>query len=467
MLERDDIQGLVLSGYASTPRSRYFFVRFAGRAGAREWLSRLLPRITTATRGERNDTRRLNVALSATGLAALGLPPEALATFPREFVQGMAHVERSRVLGDVGANAPSGWEFGHDAASRVDALLVVYAATDAELDDWSADIDDELERFGISSHEEDTYLPADGREHFGFKDGITNVRIETWPRLRNRNPFDPRVPPGEFLLGYLNAYRRFPDSPRVPVRRGTRPFPRVVDGGRALDLGENGTYVAVRKLEQDVPGFWRFAAARGTELFPDDPSGAAEHFASLVVGRTRDGVPMAVPPSGSGGPPAHPNRFGYREGGEPVTRCPIGAHIRRANPRDGLGDDPAASLAHVRAHRVIRRGRLYGPAFAPEAPSPQGGRGLVFMALCANLRRQFEFIHESWLQSPKFGGLTHERDPLVGSGDPLAHEGEPEAFSLQDGLVRRRCSIERFVTVRGGAYLFMPGLRSLAYLSEP
>jgi len=465
MLERDDIQGLVLSGYASTPRSRYFFVRFAG-SGAREWLSRLLPRLTTATRGERKDTRRLNLALSATGLAALGLPEEALATFPREFVQGMADDERSQVLGDCGVNAPAHWDFGHDPATRVDALLLLYAATEAELDDWSADIEEELERFGLVAHEEDTYLPENGREHFGFKDGITNVRLETWPRLRHRNRFEPRVPAGEFLLGHRNAYSRFPDSPRVPVRRGTRSFPRIVDGGRAMDLGENGTYVAVRKLAQDVGGFWRFASARGAELFPDEPEGGAERFASLLVGRTLDGAPLALPPSEAGAAPQL-NRFGYREGGELGTRCPVGAHIRRANPRDGLGDDPAESLGHVRAHRVIRRGRLYGPSVEPGTAADPRPRGLMFMAFCANLRRQFEFIHESWLNGPKFGGLTHERDPLVGSGAPLSSAAGEETFSLQEGSVRRRCSLERFVTVRGGAYLFMPGRRALAYLAEP
>jgi hypothetical protein len=89
------------------------------------------------------------------------------------------------------------------------------------------------------------------------------------------------------------------------------------------------------------------------------------------------------------------------------------------------------------------------------------------MALCANLRRQFEFVHETWLNNPKFGGLTQERDPLVGSGPLPENAGGRETFSLQEGLVRRRCSLERFVTVRGGAYLFMPGLRAIAYLAEP
>ena len=89
------------------------------------------------------------------------------------------------------------------------------------------------------------------------------------------------------------------------------------------------------------------------------------------------------------------------------------------------------------------------------------------MALCANLRRQFEFVQETWLNGPKFSGLTHERDPLVGSGPPLASGDGRETFSLQGEGMRRSCSLERFVTMRGGAYLFLPGLRGLSYLAEP
>lgn len=464
MLERGDIQGLVLSGYASTPRSRFFVIRFQGEGG-RAWLGRILPRITTGTRREHRATERVNLGLSATGLRALGLPEESLATFPREFVQGMTDRERSLVLGDSGVHEPEGWDFGGNDGTRVDAVLFTYAATDAELDELSAELEDDFERFGLEVREEDAYLPADRREHFGFRDGISQVKVGGGWRLRSRNRFDPRVPPGEFVLGYRNAYGRYPDSPKAPIRSGTRRMPRLTDARRAMDLGENGTFLALRKLAQDVAGFWSYAAARGDELFPGEPR-AAERFASLLVGRTLDGAPLAREP-GVTFTERDLNRFGYRDGDRPTTRCPFGAHVRRANPRDGLGDDPNESLLQVRAHRLIRRGRLYGPPLERGAVDDQKPRGLLFLALCANLRRQFEFVQETWLNNPKLFGLTHERDPLVGSGAPLDGADGRETFSLQAGGVRRRCSLERFVTVRGGAYLFMPGVRALAYLAEP
>jgi Dyp-type peroxidase family len=465
MLERGDIQGLVLSGYASSPRARCFLLRFAGGGGgAKPWLSRIFPRVTTGTRGERSARVRVNVGLSATGLRALGLPEASLATFPREFVQGMADPERSLVLGDVGAQAPEHWEFGGNERTRVDAALLTYAADDAELDELSAELEEDFERFGIEASEEDSYLPADRHEHFGFRDGISNVRLAGGLRFRNDNPFDLRVPPGEFVLGHLNAYGRFPESPRAPIRQGTRRMPRFTDARRAMELGENGSFLVLRKLAQDVAGFRGYVSREGNAVFPDDPR-AAERFASLLVGRAQDGTPLARDPALGRG--SEPNRFGYRDGEALTTRCPLGAHVRRANPRDGLGEDPAESLAHVRAHRLVRRGRLYGERLAPGAADDRQARGILFLALCANLRRQFEFVQETWLNGPKFSGLTHERDPLVGSGPPLASGERGETFSLQGEGMRRSCSLERFVTMRGGAYLFLPGLRGLAYLAEP
>jgi len=464
MLERRDIQGLVLSGYASTPRARCFVIRFT-TDGAKPWLSRIYPRVTTGTWREHRARARVNVALTVTGLRALGLSDDSLATFPREFVQGMADPERSLVLGDVGAQAPERWEFGGNDRTRADAVLLTYAVDDAELDELSAELEEDFERFGIEASEEDSYLPDDRHEHFGFRDGISNVRLATGLPLRNKNPFDLRVPPGEFLLGHLNAYGRFSESPQAPIREGTRRMPRLTDAHRSMALGENGSFLVLRKLAQDVAGFRSYVAREGNAVFSGDPQ-AAERFASLLVGRTQDGAPLARDPAHERGT-SDLNRFGYREGERLTARCPFGAHIRRANPRDGLGDDPAESLAHVRGHRLIRRGRLFGPPLAAGAADDRQARGILFLALCANLRRQFEFVQETWLNGTKFSGLTHERDPLVGSGTPLAGEDGGETFSLQGEGIRRSCSLERFVTMRGGAYLFLPGLRGLAYLAEP
>jgi hypothetical protein len=132
--------------------------------------------------------------------------------------------------------------------------------------------------------------------------------------------------------------------------------------------------------------------------------------------------------------------------------------MRRANPRDTLHDDSPRSLQIVNRHRIIRRGRPY------EEPGDDGGpprRGLVFIAINVDLQRQFEFIQQTWINSPKFAGLYEDKDPIAGDNDGTG------VFTIQERPARRRIpGLARFVTVRGGAYFFLPGMRALRRLAE-
>jgi deferrochelatase/peroxidase EfeB len=466
MPDFDDIQGLVFSGYRREPEACYHLVRFEGGA-AGPWLSQLLGRLTSSVYEQRGDGPRLNVAFTARGLAALGLAPEALATFPREFLQGMGHPERSRVLGDRGESAPEHWEFG-GPATDFDALVLSYATSAEELAAETEALEDDFDRFELEATAERVYWPEDEREHFGFVDARSNPRFWGGPwRSKNsvwfRNRFDPRVPLGEFVLGYRNAYRRIARGPRAPILLGrTRPMPPRTDAGRAVNLGQNGSFLALRKLRQDVAGFRRFTEEEGVRLFPESADQAGARLAAHLVGRWPNGAPLR---RGQLHEPeaAELQRFGYR--GEEAAGCPVGAHIRRANPRDALGDSPRESLAHVRAHRLIRRGRLYGPRLAPGVSDDGVERGLMFLAIVADLARQFEFVVQSRLDNPKFGGLFQERDPLAGSATGATGD-EPERFTLSSDPLPVELDVRRFVRVRGGAYLFLPGLRALAYLAE-
>jgi hypothetical protein len=68
----------------------------------------------------------------------------------------------------------------------------------------------------------------------------------------------------------------------------------------------------------------------------------------------------------------------------------------------------------------------------------------------------------------KFDGLAEESDPIVGGRGPISGCPVTSTFSLpQAGGVRRRITgLPQFVTVRGGAYFFLPGLRALRYLTS-
>jgi hypothetical protein len=87
-------------------------------------------------------------------------------------------------------------------------------------------------------------------------------------------------------------------------------------------------------------------------------------------------------------------------------------------------------------------------------------QGLQFVALNANLGRQFEFVQHSWLNDPKFAGLDRDLDPLV------APRGPDGVFTIPAEPFRTRlCGLPRFVTTLGGGYFFLPGLRALRYLA--
>ena len=165
---------------------------------------------------------------------------------------------------------------------------------------------------------------------------------------------------------------------------------------------------------------------------------------------------------------AKANDFGYFNEDPDGLRCPIGAHIRRANPRDSLDPDPGsrASVAINKRHRILRRGRGYGPRITVEEAlrgdeEPDEPRGLHFLCLNANIARQFEFIQHTWVNDPKFAGLYDDPDPLVG-----ARSGNRGDVTIQGRPVRTRLQgMPEFTSVRGGAYFFLPGIRALRYLA--
>ena len=297
-------------------------------------------------------------------------------------------------------------------------------------------------------------------EHFGFVDGLSDPRIEgTWQADRDDGKSSPAnlMKPGEFILGYQSGDGS--TTPGVPIEPRLDPhglLPPVSGPGELRDFGRNGTFLVARQLSQDVAEFRRFTAEAAGVAPSQYGTRAAEAVAARVVGRWRSGTPLVDTV-----PPDDPNAFSF--GSDPHGfGCPIGAHIRRANPRDSLGVDGAAAQASANRHRLMRRGRPYGP------PLPQGTleddgveRGLMFVCLNADIERQFEFIQQNWINNPTFGGLYAERDPLIGATAPPAH------LTIQVNAVCERIEgLSRFVGVVGGGYFFMPGMSALRYLAR-
>jgi Dyp-type peroxidase family len=456
-LEKTDIQGLVFSGYPKNPFAFYVLLEIVEPRRARAWLRRLADDVTTGEPPCYGTTT--NVALTAGGLRALGMPETVLATFSREFREGMsAEDHRSRILGDTDDSAPSLWHWGGPRSSP-HLMLMLYAKDDLSLQRCLAE---RRAEYGGALREifvRDTLMLPDRREHFGFADGIAQPSIVG--SARNK-PF--AIKTGEFVLGYPNEYDKIPVSPSVPetLDSGRRlpPFPRNHQEGR--DFGKNGTYLVVRQLEQDVEGFWH-----AMEEYGRGPSGTLDRdqairLAAKCVGRWPSGAPLVTSPERDEPKHAKDNDFKYAEADPHGLACPLGSHIRRTNPRDSLEPGPEESLQVVNRHRILRRGRSYGPPlerFVPEVTRNE--RGLFFVCINTNIRRQFEFIQQTWSNNPKFGGLYEDKDPLIGDQPP----GQGGTFTIPELPLRRRLqALARFVRVRGGEYFFLPGLRALRVL---
>jgi hypothetical protein len=199
-----------------------------------------------------------------------------------------------------------------------------------------------------------------------------------------------------------------------------------------------------------------------------------------MVGRWPNGAPLARDPEREPDTfdPKTANDFMYADDLQ-GNRCPLGAHVRRSNPRDGMGPTPVESLLVSDRHRLLRRGRAYGKPLAESfdpadilATDGSGERGLHFITFNTDISRQFEFVQNTWINSMKFDGLYADPDPVVAPHanphDPSTRPEEVTDFTVMKCPVRHRVrGIPRFVSMRGGAYLFMPGLQALRFLAEP
>jgi Dyp-type peroxidase family len=443
----EDIQGLVYSAWTDHRHAGFLFARLGDdpRAG-RAWLDAVRQQATPAARHRRRIHGRLQVALSPAGLAALGVPADVIDMMAPEAAAGMA--TRQRVLADTAAET---WQLG-GPGDRLDALVMIYARDAGTLASELAAQRRALVAAGAIVRADEIGWPMDEREHFGFVDGLSQPFVAGLHR--EPRPGEDTIPAGEIILGYPNGYGRLPITP--------------IWGD--FDLGKNGSYLVFRKLGQDVAGLWSWIAGHARRLAGGDAA-ATEHLTELLgaklVGRWRSGAPLTLAPDRDDPELASPQRrntFGFLEHDRDGMRCPISAHIRRANPRDARGGTAADSTTVVGRHRIIRRGRSYGaplPRAAALAGHDDGvARGLYFLCLQSSIARGFEFIQQTWLANPGFLGLHCEPDPLLGSSAGKCH------FTIPADPVRiRLTNLPTVVTNLGGGYFFLPSLSALARIA--
>jgi len=438
-----DIQGNLLRGY-TYPSVAYLFLHIDDADRARALITSALSEVATAEPwADDAPPTAVHVAFTYAGLESIGVPPDVLATFPAEFREGMA--ARAQRLGDRGPSAPEHWEAGL-GTGEAHVLITVYAVDNERLDERREQLRQIGQAAGATTviHEQRAEALPGGRDHFGFFDGIAQPAIEgggVEPRPGDGQPDGAgrwrNVRTGEFLFGYDDEDGSPPAAPAAPFDR-------------------NGTFMVYRKLHMDVAAFRSYFEEKGR-----DYPGGAEMLAAKVVGRWRDGTPLEVSPDapdpGVVSDPSAINDFSFADDAQGL-RCPLGSHIRRANPRDGAGFFDGRM---TNRHRIIRRGRTYGPPL-PEGVMEDDGqeRGLIFVCFNASIYRQFETIQTLWVDDGDPFGLGPDKDFLIGEPDgdgKMTIPGHPPFFLKPQ---------PRFVTMRGGEYLFRPSITALRWLAS-
>jgi len=447
---QDNVVAPILMRYG-----RHVFVKFTDGVKTRAWLRNLRDRVN-ARQAEHGTRFTVNIGFTYEGLKAIGLSQRSLVSFPDAFRAGMRG--RAHVVGDVGQHAPEHWEGG---LGGPDIHAMGWIRTDSAQgrEEATRIIQDEIDAIGgievrfvqdtmALAHENG--IGSEG-EHFGFADPISQPPIEgadapNYPGDGVQGPDGSwrALKPGEFLLGYEDEAG-----------------PEGVPAPEPFELRLNGTYIVFRKLHQDVAAFRRYLAAAAKSLYGSDDPNHQELVAAKMMGRWRSGCPIDLSP-GKDDPAiaADPNRrnnFTYA-GDDQGLRCPLGSHLRRTNPRA----TPLKRATAVRRHRLIRRGVEYGPNLKAGSLEDDGvDRGLINLFIQADIERQFEFVQKEWMKGGEFIGLDpNEQDPINGDG------GESSQMSVPGVTRPFLFDLPTFVTVKGGEYLFVPGLQALEGLIE-
>ena len=521
-IDLHDVQGNIVKGYGhyGYPKARYIFYRIHDGTAGREFLQGIIPLITTgipweltAESGTDNapPPATTNIAFTFQGLKMLGVPRKSLQSFPEDFAMGMK--PRKDILGDDGPSTPENWDKiwrgeavhvwisinGKDEASietRYQAICGLVTKSNKQVEQLSGhrgpdgvtdlpyqsasaiyknNIPQSCEHFGYSDGISDPYFAASG----GNPNRVIGGGKPTRGDPTTKDGWEP-LETGEFILGHRDEAFETPVAPKPPL------------------LAFNGTFMVYSKLHENVGSFNRYLDEVGGK-YP----GGKEMLAAKFSGRWRDsGASITQCPT-----EANAKAFGekldaaqarlYSEQPNPSkeavaeyaelrqqlvaynydhdldgARCPLGAHVRRVNPRGALEDGKEAFKtpgALVNRRRILRRGLPYGEV--KDGNRNDGDHGIIFMVISASISRQFEFVQQQWINYGNDFKLANDKDPLLGNHGVDA-DGKPDGRMMLEGDPKGGeppffCSgIPRLVETRGGDYFFVPSLTALCMLAD-
>lgn len=480
MLDLADIQGFILRGYRM-PMVRHFLFTVGDAAKARKLLGRLVsgdesaaPQITTAedwhvgfAPGPGDDPagapRRkpdycLNVGITWPGMFALGIkdlvPNVSFKSFAA-FTAGAP--ERARLVGDSGPSAPENWVGGFGKGSD-HVLVTLHALSPEAMASYTARLSALFSEGGafreiwrgdgmaLMEMKDGKPVPT-MKVHFGYTDGISMTSLRGGPE---RYPPDHQQPcePWLFVL-------------RDDAENYIVPEPR--------ELGLNGSFACFKMIATDVVGFENFLQSNKDKIDP-------ELLAAKMCGRWRNGVPLALSPDTDSPPDGIPieqlNNYDYvnEDGsGDPKgIRCPVGAHMRRINPRGQPVTGQSSPGGSNNTHRLIRRGMPYGPVYDPKQLYDGIERGLMGYFINSSFENQYEFVLSQWVNDSAFAGAVRlhpkSKDPMIGTQDPttsifvIPQAGEAPPITVT--------GLSTFITTKAAAYCFLPSITALKFISS-
>jgi Dyp-type peroxidase family len=498
--ENTEIQGDIFAGFKKDHVS-LLFLQFEDEERARSWLADLAPRIASTRQVARfnkkfSQARRssggddpealtatwLGVAFTYPGLRLLSGQPDPIPAVPEgttlhAYVEGAG--ERALELGDVDDSARERWLFGHEHGRCIHAVLTIASDTPADLQNA---IDAQREAATraaavIVFQQNAATLTGErrGREHFGFKDGVSEPGVLGFdeedpqrPGYVKGHPGTRLIPAGEFVLG----------RPRVEVEGDRRRYP-------AADIPpwmNDGSFQVIRRLGQDVPGWWAQVGAQLEVLKRTKgavPRNATvEWLAARMVGRWRSGAPVHNCPTHdpvNDAAAVRDNDISFADDPEGL-KTPLFSHLRQTAPRDGLVDGEPVPEQFMDARRIMRRGAPYGQPFDPAngtAGGPDAARGLLFVSYQADLVEQFEFIQKAWINTSNFPPGREKQpgpDAMVCGGLTDINDGtihyESAAPDGSQRTITTPLAISRFVRTEGAVYAFAPSISTLKALAE-
>jgi Dyp-type peroxidase family len=494
-----EIQGDILAGFKKDQLC-LLFLQFEDVARARAWLGDVLPSIATTKQvadfnakfsnarktsgGDDPETLKatwLGLSLTYPGIQFLTglsspIPQVVAGTTLEAFVDGAAN--RALALGDVDESAPRQWFFGSDIGRTIHAVLTIASDTATDLRNAIAAQREAVTRAGavIVFQQDAAHFQGGrrGKEHFGFRDGVSEPGVagfdEEDPNREGYvkgHPGTRLIPAGEFVIGH----------PRV-VHGAPRNFPEQDIPPWMI----NSSFQVIRRLAQDVPGWWA-QVARQLETLKNTKGAVPENatvewLAARLVGRWCSGAPVYKYPASD---PVHDpdaardNDLSFVDDPD-GHRTPLFSHLRKTAPRDGLvdGSGPVDEV-FMDARRMIRRGSPYGQPFDPSAGGaygPDAARGLLFVCYQADLVDQFEFIQSHWIDSPNF---PPDRAPHAPGPDTMV---SGRLDQINDGVVHYECptdlgarlvtklAFHRFVHTEGALYAIALSISTLRLLAQ-